>query len=520
MILAQMLENISYCVLQGSLQQEVSGITEYSGDVQPGMVYCCIRGRHADGHHLAEQAAERGAAALIVERPIALKNTQTALILVPDTRRAAGVLAAAFYGHPARHLLTVGITGTKGKTTLSYMIQSIFRQAGIPCGIIGTNGCSIGGETMQQLFHTTPAACQLQKLLRDMVAAGCKAAVLEVSSIGLKEKRCSGMVFDYGIFTNFAPDHIGGAEHRTLEEYLYWKIQLFAQSKTGIVNLDEPVATEVMKRGKAQQWIGYSLHTGKAADALSGQYCGTNLTPWTSNHTLGISFHTIAHPKAPCLLSAPGHLNPNDPVWDNMEITLPMPGTYNASNALAAIAYCAEAGCPSHHIRQALSTICVPGRTEVIGTYHGAQIMVDYAHNASGLEKLLNSLRTYHPSRILCVFGCGGNRSKLRRTEMGEVGSRLADLLILTEDNSREEDPKDIIQDIIQGIHTPTPYHIIPDRKTAITQALTLSRSGDFVVIAGKGHEDYQEKNGVRYPFSDREVIKTLLSARDLQSSV
>lgn len=496
MILAQVLESISYIVLQGSLQQQITGITEYSGEVKPGMVYCCIRGRHADGHHLAEEAAEKGAAALIVERPVALKNTQTAVILVADTRRVTGQLSAAFYGYPGRYLLTVGITGTKGKTTLSYMIQSILQQAGISCGIIGTNGCRIGKAEMQPIYHTTPTACQLQRLLADMVAAGCKAAVLEVSSIGLKEKRCSGIVFDYGIFTNFAPDHIGGAEHRSLEEYLYWKIQLFSQSRVGIVNVEEPVTAEVIKRGKAQEWIGYSLDTDRVLPLLSSQYCGTNLKTWTENSTLGMSFQVIS-PKEP----------------QPIEIKLPMPGQYNASNALAAIACSTEAGCRTLPIQEALSTICIPGRTEVIGTYHGAQIMVDYAHNASGLEKLLLSLRTYNPARILCVFGCGGNRSKLRRTEMGEVGSRLADLLILTEDNSREENPEDIIQDIIQGIHTSIPYHIIPDRKNAIAHALKLSSPGDFVVVAGKGHEDYQEKNGVRYPFSDQAVIGELIGS-------
>lgn len=515
MILAQILENISYSVLQGSLQQQVTGITEYSGDIKPGMVYCCIRGRHADGHHLAEEAAEKGATALIVERPVVLKNPQTAVILVSDTRRVTGQLSAAFYGHPANHLLTIGITGTKGKTTLSYMIQSILQQADIPCGIIGTNGYGMGRTEMQPIYHTTPTACQLQKLLADMVKAGCQAAVLEVSSIGLKEKRCSGMVFDYGIFTNFAPDHIGGAEHRSLEEYLHWKIQLFSQSRVGIVNLEEPVTAEVIKRGKAQEWIGYTLDTDsvlqhvyeeknkkdiqhqipKYLQLLSRRYQGASLKTWTEHNALGMTFQAI--------LPAQPHA---------IEIKLPMPGHYNASNALAAAACCMEAGCCIQSIQKALFTIRVSGRTEVIGTYHGAQIMVDYAHNASGLEKLLQSLRTYHPSRILCVFGCGGNRSKLRRTEMGDVGSRLADILILTEDNSREESPEAIIQDIVQGIHTPIPYYIIPDRKTAITHALNLSEPGDFVIIAGKGHENYQEKNGVRHPFSDKAVIEELLA--------
>lgn len=550
MILAQMLENISYCVLQGSLQQEVSGITEYSGDVKPGMVYCCIRGRHADGHHLAEAAVNRGAATLIVERPVAVENAEVTVIQVADTKQTAGLLAAAFYGHPTEKLLMIGITGTKGKTTVSYMIQSILQQSGIPCGVIGTNGCRMGGEETQQIFHTTPAACVLQKLLADMVEAGCKAAVLEVSSIGLKEKRCSGIVFDYGIFTNFAPDHIGGEEHSSLEEYLYWKIQLFSQCRKGIVNLEELVVEEILTKGKSREWVGYCLNppcvsqsrlakgkigfaekeTGleiqqqfpkrepekrntkcqkktanknraESVQSPTGEnrsvtkYCqGSHLNTWTEEGVLGMMFQAV-YPDVSCPI----------------EIRLPMPGLYNASNALAAITCCLEAGCQEQFIKNALKNIRIPGRTEVIGTFHGAKIMVDYAHNASGLEKLLLSLKTYNPARILCVFGCGGGRSKLRRTEMGDVSSRLADVIVLTEDNSRDESPEDIIGEIKQGMKTDIPCHVVLDRKAAIAYALELAGPGDFVVVAGKGHEEYQEKNGVRYPFSDRAAIEELI---------
>ncbi len=522
MILAQMLENISYCVLQGSLQQEVSGITEYSGDVKPGMMYCCIRGRHADGHHLAGEAVRRGATVLIVERPVAIENAEVSVIQVADTKQTAGLLAAAFYGHPAEKLLMIGITGTKGKTTVSYMIQSILQQSGIPCGVIGTNGCRMEGEETQQIFHTTPAACVLQKLLADMVEAGCRAAVLEVSSIGLKEKRCSGIIFDYGIFTNFAPDHIGGEEHSSLEEYLYWKIQLFSQCRKGIVNLEEPVLGEILRKGKVQEWIGYGLDAHEDARSLPGEgkqeeaaegkesqngqklsdeykrvfkcYTGSNLNIWTEDNALGIALQVLS-PKRTSLI----------------DIQIPMPGSYNASNALSAITCCLEAGCQEQSIKNALKKIRIPGRTEVIGTFHGAKIIVDYAHNASGLEKLLLSLKTYNPARILCVFGCGGSRSKLRRTEMGEVSSRLADVIVLTEDNSRDENPEDIIREIKQGMMTDIPCHVVLDRTAAIAYALELAGPGDFVVVAGKGHEEYQEKNGVRYPFSDRAVIEGLI---------
>lgn len=548
MILAQMLEHISYCVLQGSLQQEVSGITEYSGDVKPGMMYCCIRGRHADGHHLAGEAVRRGAGVLIVERPVVVADSEVTVIQVADTKQTAGLLAAAFYEHPAEKLLMIGITGTKGKTTVSYMIQSILQQAGISCGVIGTNGCSMGEGEIQKMFHTTPGACVLQKLLADMVAAGCKAAVLEVSSMGLKEKRCSGIVFDYGIFTNFAPDHIGGAEHSSLEEYLYWKTRLFSQCKKGIVNLEEPVVGEILTKGKTREWIGYRLHpecasqsclekskidfaekeTGlkiqqqflkrelenrnvkcqkkienraEGAQSFTGENrsitkcCqGIHLNIWTEEDVLGMTFQAVDS-KA----SYP------------IDIQLPMPGLYNAANALAAITCCLEVGCQEQAVKTALKQTRVPGRTEIVGTFHGAKIIVDYAHNASGLEKLLLSLKTYNPARILCVFGCGGSRSKLRRTEMGEVSSRLADVIVLTEDNSRDENPEDIIDEIRQGMKTDIPCHVVLDRKAAIAYALELAGPGDFVVVAGKGHEDYQEKNGVRYPFSDRTVIEGLI---------
>ncbi len=493
MILAQMLANISYCVLQGSLQQEVSGITEYSGDVRPGMVYCCIRGRHADGHHLASEAVRLGASVLVTERPVAVKDSSITVIQVADTRQAAGVLAGAFYGYPSKKMRMIGITGTKGKTTMSYMIQSVFQQAGIPCGVIGTNGCRIGEEAGQQIFHTTPGACVLQKLLADMAEAGCRAAVLEVSSIGLKEKRCSGILFDYGIFTNFASDHIGGAEHSSLEEYLYWKIQLFSQCRRGIVNLDEPVSREILRKGKAQEWIGYGLNPPET-EQIARLYKGSNLNIWAEDHALGIEFQAAFS----------GNASPID-------IRIPMPGAYNASNALGAVVCGLEDGCSDQSVKTALEEIRVPGRTEVIGTFHGAKIMVDYAHNASGLEKLLLALKEYHPARIICVFGCGGNRSRLRRTEMGEVSSRLADIVVLTEDNSRGENPEEIIAEIRHGMEKEISCHTVLDRKAAIQYALELSGPGDFVVVAGKGHEAYQEKNGVRYPFSDREVIEEII---------
>lgn len=503
MILEEILLSIPYEILQGCEQIEITGVTEDSREVKEGILFCCIKGQHADGHKLIQTAVQNGASALLVERrPTVPVPDGIAVIMVSDTRRAAGKAAAAFYGHPAEKLHMIGVTGTKGKTSLTYMLQQILQQAQISCGLIGTNGYQYG-HRMESVAHTTPTACCLQRILWEMVEAGCQAVVMEVSSIGMKEKRCSGIIFEYGIFTNFAPDHIGGEEHKSIEEYLFWKMQMFCQCKNGILNFDDPVSRQICTRISSCKWAGYGIENNKKSieSIAESWYLAANPSGFQNDTILGMTF-TLQTAEE---LSVP--------------IRLPMPGLYNVSNALGAAACFLEliggkkqkthANC----LQKGLSQVRIPGRTEVIGTYHGAKIMVDYAHNASGLEKLLVGLKEYAPSRILCVFGCGGGRSKVRRREMGEVSSRLADLVILTEDNSREEEPEEIIREIRQGMDTDTVCQVILDRKAAIFYALEKAQPGDFVIVAGKGHEAYQEKKGVRYPFSDREVIEELMKS-------
>lgn len=552
MQLRELMEGISYRRLQGEEEQQISGITEQSGQVQAGMLFCCLKGHHTDGHELAVQAAKQGAVALLVEKPLSDVLPGVVILQVQDTRKVWGRVAAAFYGHPANKMNLIGVTGTKGKTSVTYMIQQMLQTMGMLCGIIGTNGAFYEGQSWE-VQHTTPSPVRLQQILYEMEKAGCEVVVMEVSSIGLKEGRLQGMIFDYGIFTNFAPDHIGGMEHASLEEYFYWKKQLFWQCKCGILNEAEPMARKLyqealeegegtkkteqistvshMEEGKyvPDDWIWYEVHTEENQEqpqatwmAKNNQYDGFAIRPIYDSFGIGTSF-TVAVPEG-----------------GKAQVNLPLPGTFNVANALCAIACAWECwkdmqkrirqdGVWEKHMQQesrdcisnwqgevyleqmvhALKDVQIPGRMELAGTWNGATILVDYAHNASGLEQALMALRQYVKGRIICVFGCGGNRSRLRRSQMGEVSDRLADWTILTEDNSREEAVEEIIADIVQGMQHLERCQIIPDRAEAIGAAMTMAKPGDVVLIAGKGHEAYQERKGVRTHFSDQETVGT-----------
>lgn len=487
MKLATLLEGLDYTLIRGTEDTEVSGVVYDNRRVTPGSLFICIRGMKHDGHAYAEDAARAGAAVLVTEQEVELpEEVQPVIVRVKDSRYAMAYISAAWFGHPAEKLTVIGITGTKGKTTTTYLVKSILENAGHKVGLIGTVEVIIG-DTHIHAQNTTPESYLVQSYFADMVKAGCDTVVMEVSSQGLKLHRTQGFVFDYGIFMNLEPDHIGEGEHADFEEYLACKGLLFRQCRVGIVNGDDAHCGAVT--------AGHTCTLEKFGFGEQNDLRATELTLVKKPGELGVAFH------------AKGLLD--------MTVEVATPGRFSVYNALTAMAICRHFGVSEEHIRRALLTAKVKGRIEMVKVSEQFTLLIDYAHNAMSLESLLNSLREYQPNRLICLFGCGGNRSRLRRYEMGEVSGRLADLTIITSDNPRYEEPQAIIEDIKSGMaKTAGRYVEICDRKQAIAYAIAHGEPGDIIVLAGKGHEDYQEICGVKYPMDERELIADILAGR------
>lgn len=486
-VLSKLLEEISYECVCGTMEREISDIVYDSRKVQAGCLFVCIPGAKADGHQYAAAAVEAGAAAILAQREVKLpEGSDATVILVDNTCYAMAFASAAYFGHPAKQLKIIGVTGTKGKTTTTYLVRSILEQAGRKVGLIGTIEIIIG-ETHIHAENTTPQSYLVQKYFRMMADAGCDTVVMEVSSQGLMLHRTQGFVFDFGIFTNLEPDHIGENEHKDFDDYLHCKSLLFKQCKVGIVNQDD-VHWKAVTKDCTCQLETYGIDT--EADLRAADIAFLN-----EGGSLGMAFTVKGLAEFPVKIASPGR--------------------FNVYNALTAIAICRHFGVGDEDIRRALSSAKVKGRTEMVKVSDEFTLMIDYAHNAMALKSLLETLRAYHPHRLVCLFGCGGNRAKSRRYEMGEVSGRMADLTIITSDNPRTEEPQAIIDDIKTGIgKTDGKYVEICDRKEAIAYAIDHGEPGDIIVLAGKGHEDYQEINGVKYPMDERVLIQEILEER------
>ncbi len=485
MKLSQLLEKLDYECVQGSVDREITAVVNDSRrPCPPGCLFLCIVGAKDDGHDRAAQMVEQGAGALVTSRPVeGMEGRDVTVIRVKDTRYAMAFIAAAWYGHPAEKLKVIGITGTKGKTTTTYLVKSILEHAGFHVGLVGTIEAIIGEEHLAAV-NTTPESLLLQEDFAKMVEAGLDTVVMEVSSQALKLHRTQGFVFDYGIFTNLEPDHIGPNEHASFEEYAACKGLLFRQCRVGIVNGDDSHVEQVTQ----------------------GHTC--------TLETYGMGEDCMLRAGEPELVHVPGRLGVDFHVSGLMDFDaeIPMPGRFSVYNALCAIAICRHFGVDVPTIRQALLEAQVKGRIEKVKVSDRFTVLIDYAHNAMALESLLATLKEYRPERLVCMFGCGGNRSKLRRYEMGEVSGRLADFTIITSDNPRDEEPQAIIDDIREGIaRTEGEYVEICDRREAIAYAISHAREGDIIVLAGKGHEDYQEIKGEKYPMDERVIIQELL---------
>ncbi|HCT90549.1 MAG TPA: UDP-N-acetylmuramoyl-L-alanyl-D-glutamate--2,6-diaminopimelate ligase [Lachnospiraceae bacterium] len=482
MKLSALVEDIQAEVRQGSLDLEITDITCDSREVRKGSLFICICGANVDGHDFAAQVAEKGAAVLVTEREVEVPAHITVL-RVEDSRYAMAHIAAAWYGHPADRLRIIGVTGTKGKTTTTYLVKSILENAGYKVGLIGTIETIIGEKTIPSL-NTTPESLLIQKYFSEMAEAGCDCVIMEVSSQGLKLHRTAGFIFDIGIFTNIEPDHIGPNEHESFEEYLECKSRLLRQCRTGIVNADDEHLEQIV--------AGHTCRLETFGFSEEADLRAVDVKLVSGRGMLGISYRTEG------LMSFP--------------VEIDLPGKFSIYNSLTAIAICRHFSVSEEDIVRALKNAKVKGRIEMVRVSDDFTLMIDYAHNAMSLESLLTTLREYRPHRLVCVFGCGGNRSRLRRYEMGEVSGRLADLSVITSDNPRFEEPQAIIDDIKVGIEkTDGKYVEIIDRKEAIAYAIHHGEPGDIIVLAGKGHEDYQEVRGKKYPMDERDLIQAIL---------
>lgn len=484
MLCRELLEKIEYTCVRGSVDREVTAVIMDSRKIEAGCMFICIAGANFDGHSCSMEAAEKGASVIVTEKEVELPEmSDITLIRVESTRYAMAFISAAWFGHPADTLKVIGVTGTKGKTTTTYLVKSILEHAGYKTGLVGTIETIIG-EKHIPAHNTTPESYTLQKDFREMLDNGCQVCVMEVSSQGLMLHRTQGFLFELGIFTNLEPDHIGPNEHKDMADYMRCKGLLFKQCRRGIVNCDDMHWQQVLK-GHTCELETYGLHKDASLRV-------ENLTLIKKPGELGVEF------------DVKGLLD--------FHAEVPAPGRFSVYNALAAIAICRHFEVDIKDIQEALLQAHVKGRIEMVKVSDEFTLMIDYAHNAMALESLLTTLREYEPHRLISLFGCGGNRSKLRRYEMGEVSGKLADFTIITSDNPRFEEPLAIIEDIKTGMaKTDGKYIEIPDRKEAIRYAITHGEPGDIIVLAGKGHEDYQEIKGIQYPMDERVLIAEIL---------
>lgn len=470
---------------RGSASREIVGMACDSRQVRPGWLFTAIPGNKLNGAAFIEDAVTRGAAAVVAEQAVPPLKDVT-VIRVPNAREALARLASAFYGRPSARLKVAGVTGTNGKTTVTYLVRDILESAGLPCGLIGTVEYRLGNRVIPAA-RTTPDPLTLQSCFAQMLQNGCTAAVMEVSSHALDQERAWGIEFDAAVFTNLTQDHLD--YHGDMESYFAAKTKLFtaigrgAKPAAAIVNVDDPYG----RRLAADPGIAARLFTfGRSPDAM-------------------IRAEAVR-------LSASGSAFRVVSPWGAGEATLRLLGAYNVSNALAALAVCAYLGLPLPLILQRLAGLhAVPGRLEEVPNARGFQVFVDYAHTDDALLNVLQTLREIAAARLIVVFGCGGNRDKTKRPKMGAVAARLADYTVLTSDNPRTEDPMAILEQIRAGMGG-APHEVVPDRAEAIRRALAFAGKGDIVVIAGKGHETFQEFDNRVIPFDDRDVARKLLA--------
>ena len=477
MLLQYLLENLTNVEISGDTSREINKIEYDSKKIEKDDIFVAINGFKDNGTKYIDDAIERGACAIVCQDEVEKKDGIT-YIKVEDSRVALAIMAATYYGNPARKLKIIGVTGTKGKTTTTYMIRDIMLASGKKIGMIGTI-CNTYGDVKEESIRTSPESLDLQALLARMVEAGMEYVVMEVSSHALALNRVYGIKFIVGVFTNLSEDHLDF--HKTMENYLEAKAKLFDMSDFAIVNGDDIYAPRLLKMIKCKK-------------ATYGLDNAVDLT-------------------ATDIRVNPSYVKFKMYVNKMLEtIKINIPGRFTVYNALAAIGVCSLFGAQMDAICGALGALRVPGRNEVIDLNKTFTVIVDYAHTPASLEAILSSAKRYTKGRVICVFGCGGNRDKEKRAMMGEIAGRLADFTVITTDNPRDENPSKIIEDIETGLkQTRGLYKSIENRRQAIKFAMRIAWKSDVIIIAGKGHETYQEvENGKKLYFDDKEIVKKL----------
>ncbi|MFI3169310.1 MAG: UDP-N-acetylmuramoyl-L-alanyl-D-glutamate--2,6-diaminopimelate ligase [Faecalibacterium sp.] len=493
MKLSALLQGVDYTLCQGSTDIDITDIIYDSRKAVQGVLFVCIEGTQRDSHDFAGDCVKNGAVALVVQHEIDTTNLQDVTIIrVPSSRYAMAVMSANYFGRPAEKMTMIGVTGTKGKTTTTHMMKSVLEAAGKQVGMIGTNGIYYRGTHIETL-NTTPESYELHKTFRDFLQAGCDTVLMEVSSQGIMMDRIAGVHYQIGVFTNLSPDHIGPGEHASFAEYRDWKGKLFQRCDVGIVNVDDE-NTEQLLAGHTCRLVRYGY-------AQKAEYRASGTKLLRTADFLGASFHVSGQ--------------------DEMDVAVNMPGSFSVYNALAALCMGKVLSLPNEAILQGLTDCTVKGRVELVPISKAFTILLDYAHNEVSTESLLHTLRDYQPNRLVVVFGCGGNRSKLRRYGMGEICAKMADFSILTEDNNRFEEVKDIIADIKVGMQKGNPdaeFVEIPDRLDALHYAVDHAQEGDLIAVIGKGHEAYRDRKGEKTPFLERELLEEYAQKKGLQA--
>lgn len=489
MELKKLLNGIENFKCKGDLELDIKYVECNSKKIKPNSLFIAIKGYDFDGHEYIEEAVQNGAVAVMLDMSADFKKIKLpkgiTVIITDDTRKALAKVSCNFFENPSKKFKLIGVTGTKGKTTTTYMIKSILEKAGYKVGLIGTIANYIGDECLGYSNRTTPESLELQSLFYRMAKANVDFVVMEVSSQSLKLSRVEGSEFDYAIFTNLYKDHISLKEHANMDEYFETKLKLFSMAPKGFVNADDFKCNKIIKQSPNCSIKTYAVDN--KADLLAKDITITNIS---------VDFKVKIGTR-------------------NERVKVNIPGRYSVYNALAAISLALNLGIDAEKIKEGLEDIVVPGRNELVPNKENLAIMIDYAHTAESLESILQATKTYTPGRVICVFGCGGDRDKEKRAKMGEVAGRLADYTIVTTDNPRTEEPEEIINEIEKGISkTKGKYEIVVDRTKAIEKAIKMMGKRDIVILAGKGHEVYQEINGKKYPFDERLIVKEILGEK------
>ncbi len=486
MELKKLLIGLEGLKVKGNVDKDIQGIEKNSKEIKPGYLFIAIKGFATDGHTFIADAIKNGATVVMVEEGYDIRSQNIpediTIIMAKNTREALAICAANFYQNPSTKFKLIGVTGTKGKTTTTFMIKEILERAGKKVGLIGTIATYMNGKKIKDSDRTTPESLELQQTFHQMVEQGVEVVVMEVSSQSLKLHRVDACQFDIVLFTNFSEDHISKNEHPDMQDYFQSKLKLFQMCKTGIVNVDDLQGAKIPK-----------------------------LFPESNITTYGID--NFANVLAKDITITNAYVDFKVKITDkNERIKTGIPGRFSVYNSLAAICVAKKFDISPEVIKEALLEVRVPGRSELVNNKKELTIMIDYAHSPESLQNILQATKSYTRGRVISVFGCGGDRDSGKRPIMGEISGKIADYTIITSDNPRTEDPQKIVNQIEEGMKkTKGKYEVIVDRTEAIKKAIGMANKKDIIILAGKGHEPYQEINGVKYPFDERIIVRDII---------